>query len=651
MAPAMTAPGTADEDGRVRVLFVAGTGRSGSTVLSNLLGSMPGLTSVGELRYLWERGLGEHALCGCGAPVPRCPFWSAVLRSAYAERPPDIPAILAADRRFLRLRTFPELLRHGGDAHALGPQARAYIGELARVYRALGAHHPGVIVDASKLVSYAYLLRRVDGVDVHLLHLVRDPRGVAHSWSRRRNRADRGTGTDQMGRESPLKSAVLWDVWNAAAQWCWRRTADDYVRVRYEDFVADPAAALRPVLAMLGSTAQVPVLSDGRVEIARTHTVAGNPNRMHAGPTALTADDEWRTAMPTGRRLLVTAVTSPLLARYGYPLRRRADASAGPGRVFVEDQAGLRRLRSRVARNAVWVREQGLRRVLEEKEIDPVRTLPIAVRKWRYRRNSPVPAGAARPVFVVGVQRSGTNMLLRGLGNAAEVEVHNENDRRAFERYKLRGPQTVAGLVERSRHSHVLFKPLCDSHRTDELLALATRTPPRAVWAYRDVDGRTRSALAKFGDGNQQVLREFATGVNTSRWHVQRISPESSEFVRSFDYDTMTAESGAALMWLIRNRLFFDLGLDRRADVHLVSYNSFLADPESTMRGLCGFLELPFTPDLVAHVSARPPTHLQPLDIDPRIRAACDELAARLDGLAAHALERSTGPATDSARR
>ena len=120
------------------------------------------------------------------------------------------------------------------------PQAQAYAGELARVYRALAEHGAGIIVDASKLVSYAYLLRRVEGIDVYLLHLVRDPRGTAFSWSRRRTRTDRGEGSAEMGRESPVKSAVLWDVWNAAAQWCWRRTPQRYVRVRYEDFVADP---------------------------------------------------------------------------------------------------------------------------------------------------------------------------------------------------------------------------------------------------------------------------------------------------------------------------------------------------------------------------------------------------------------------------
>ena len=155
------------------------------------------------------------------------------------------------------------------------------------------------------------------------------------------------------------------------------------------------------------------------------------------------------------------------------------------------------------------------------------------------------------------------------------------------------------------------------------------------MWAYRDVDGRVRSALAKFGDGNLRCCASSRRESTPPAGTCSGFSAGLGAFVRSFDYDEMTAESGAALMWLIRNQLFFDLGLDRRNDVHLVSYNDFLADPAATMRPLCRFLDLPYRPELVAHVSARPPTHAQPLDIDARIRAACDELAARLEGVAA----------------
>ena len=66
-----------------RVMYVASWSRSGSTLLDLMLGQIPGFVSVGELRFLWERGVREGQLCGCGAPVPKCPFWSRVLEEVF----------------------------------------------------------------------------------------------------------------------------------------------------------------------------------------------------------------------------------------------------------------------------------------------------------------------------------------------------------------------------------------------------------------------------------------------------------------------------------------------------------------------------------------------------------------------------------------
>jgi hypothetical protein len=621
-------------DAPVRVLFVAGTGRSGSTLVGNLLGSVPGAVSVGELRYLWERGLRESAPCGCGLPVPQCPFWRDVVARAYPVQQPEPEAIVEVERQLLRVRGLPRLLRAHGDPEQLGAAAIWYAAELASVYRAVSDAAGGaVVVDASKLVGYGYLLGHAEGLDLRVLHLVRDPRGVAHSWQRVRDRDDRGDGDGAMNRESVVKSPVLWDTWNVAAERLWSADPSRYVRVRYEDAVADPVRELGPALAMVGlDPAALPVDHDGTAHLVTSHTVAGNPVRMTSGPVRLCPDEEWVGTMPAARRAFVTAATAPLLPRYGYPLVARAPQDAAGPRTFVEDMTGWRRFEARVARNVVWARSEGLGRVLEEKELDPVRTVPAAIGKWRFRHRPGAVRGAAVPVYVVGLQRSGTNMVVRGLGMVPQVEVHNEDDRRAFDRYKLRSDRVVEDIVARSRHTHVLFKPLCDSHRVDHLLDdLRTPRPGRAVWVYRDVDGRVRSALAKFGDGNRQVLREFAEGTNTTRWHVQRMSASTADLVRSFDYDVMTPASGAALMWLVRNRLYVELGLDQRPDVHLVSYRDFLAAPEHTMRQLCAFLAFPYDPALVAHVTPRPPVLREPLDIDPRIRDLCDDLAAKLD--------------------
>jgi hypothetical protein len=624
-------------DRRIRVLYVAGTGRSGSTLVSNLLGSSADMVSLGELRYLWERGIGEASPCGCGMPIAECPFWRNVLKRCYPDGLPDVTAIVAADAELLRVRSVRALLDAGSAERT--PAARHYLAELTAAYRAIDEETGGkIIVDSSNLPSYGYLLDQIPDIDVTVLHLVRDARAVAHSWSRVRSRADRGGGDARMGREGLVKSSVLWDLWNATTERLWSDRPDRYVRVRYEDVVADPQAALEPVMRMFAASgAEVPAVVDGMVTLSVCHTVAGNPARAASGLVPLVADEEWRTAMPAARKAAATALTVPFLRRYGYRVRstQNAGQQAATSRVFVEDMHGLPRLAARVRRNATWIREQGLSRALEEKEISPVRNAVAAARKARYRSSGATPAGAAVPVFVVGLQRSGTNMLMRGLGAAPETEVHNESDTAAFERYKLRPLPVIEQLVAQSRHSHVLFKPLCDSHRTDAVLdELTAARRPLAVWTYRDVDGRVRSALAKFGDGNLQVLREFADGTNTARWHVQRMSPATADFVRSFDYERLSPASGAALMWFVRNQLYFDIGLDGRTDSCLVSYNAFLADPETTMQKLCAFLGFAFRPDLVRHMGERSATYREPLDIDERIRAACDALTQRLEGAA-----------------
>jgi hypothetical protein len=309
---------------------------------------------------------------------------------------------------------------------------------------------------------------------------------------------------------------------------------------------------------------------------------------------------------------------------------------------LVEDLPPARRLVARVRRNARWIREYGWATVAEEHEWHPLARGRRAMGRAAWRRAHPRPPGEARPVLLVGAQRSGTNMIVRGFAEAPSFEVHGENDRRAFEKYQLRDLDTIRGIVQRSRAEHVLFKPLCDSHRTPELLDALADSSPRAIWAYRDMEGRVQSAVAKFGDANRRVLAELSAGRGGDRWQVQRISERSADFVRSVDPAGLSPESGAALFWLIRNRLWLELGLAARDDTMLVSYNRFLADPEATTRALCAFLATPYAADLHRHVAPRPPALQRGLDIDPRVAAACHDLEDELDALAAQAVARWT---------
>jgi hypothetical protein len=174
----------------------------------------------------------------------------------------------------------------------------------------------------------------------------------------------------------------------------------------------------------------------------------------------------------------------------------------------------------------------------------------------------------------------------------------------------------------------VLIKPICDSHRVDELLALPTGMPGRALWMWRDVDDRARSEVAKFGPANLTALRAIADGTIGDRWQGQRLAPETVALIRSFDLAAMDPHTGAALFWFVRNDLYFRLGLSERDDVLLVAYQDMVDAPEAAARRVCTFLDLPYRPEFAADVAAVPSKG--PLPIDARVRELCDELTVRL---------------------
>lgn len=311
-------------DDRTTVLFVAGSGRSGSTLLDNILGQIDGYFSGGELRYIWERGLLENRLCGCGRRFRECPVWQAVLHEAFGGMDGVDPRAMMRQQRMLtRVRHVPLLLARGRTLGASEAGVDGLADAIARLYRAVRTvTGTRVIVDSSKLPTYGYLLEANEAIDLRVVHLVRDPRAAAYSWMRKKAQPDRGA-PGYMQRQRPLKTSVLWALWNSTAEAFWRRAPDRYLRLRYEDLVQDPRHSVLRILSLLGDRpGTLPFVDERTVALGPNHTVAGNPDRLKDGNVTLRADAEWVRKMPVRTRALVTAVTSPLLPHFGYSLRR-----------------------------------------------------------------------------------------------------------------------------------------------------------------------------------------------------------------------------------------------------------------------------------------------------------------------------------------
>jgi hypothetical protein len=307
----------------ITVVYIAGAGRSGSTLLGNALGSIGSAFSTGELHMIWA-ALMNGSGCACGERVERCPVWSGVLERLARSRaePIDPPALRTLQREESRVVQTGRVLRQldRGDPR---PGLTRYLDLLADLYRAI-AETVGtrVIVNSSKNSADAALLERVRGVDGRVIHLVRDPRAVAHSHARVRPTNDPYRVTT-MHREGAIESAARWVAVNHFARRVGTRADARYTVVRYEDFVAAPRATLERLASFGGLDADVPLTSDGKLVLRSGHAVWGNRNRFASGGIALRADDAWRTEASRRTVWVSTAVAAPWLRRYGYPLRAR----------------------------------------------------------------------------------------------------------------------------------------------------------------------------------------------------------------------------------------------------------------------------------------------------------------------------------------
>lgn len=312
---------------RQKIIFIGGWGRSGSSVLANILGSSPQAVSVGELRYLWDRGVIENKRCGCGADFSSCEHWRSIMAEAHIDDPLAIAAGMAdsvASRATLR-QMWAMLTGRGLAYHRRNSGSLEILGRVYDASARIG--HAPIIVDTSKTPPYALNLLDETRYELFFVHLIRDPRAVAYSWSRKRS--SREADNEFLPRYSALKCAVYWNVFNLLGLLFRFYRGSHYLPVRYEAFCAQPRQVTADIFRHCGLQDDGLHWSDSHVvQVKPQHSISGNPSRFNTGEVRIRPDDEWRTHMARASRWLVTAICAPLLLVFGYRSSRSNTAQS-----------------------------------------------------------------------------------------------------------------------------------------------------------------------------------------------------------------------------------------------------------------------------------------------------------------------------------
>ncbi len=300
---------------RPRVLYIAGSGRSGSTVVARYLEAAVSACHVGELRYVWERGVDQGQLCECGQPFGTCAFWTDVLQTAY----PD--GVDPVRRRMGTLSPRVDRMRHMLENAAVARGRRrsddveAYADCLLPLYEQLHqVSGAPVVIDSSKDPSYLFALRATRRIELQVLHLVRDSRAVAYSWTRVKRRPEVHWEEQVMRVRRPTLAARRWMQHNLAVE-LFDRVGPRVTRLRYEDFAEHPELATEGLISQLGLERRpVPASVAG-------HSFSGNPMRFDRSPLRVRPDTAWTTRLDPRERRKVSLISFPLLKKYGYLLR------------------------------------------------------------------------------------------------------------------------------------------------------------------------------------------------------------------------------------------------------------------------------------------------------------------------------------------
>jgi hypothetical protein len=306
-----------DRDRPLRIIYIAGDGRSGSTLLDRLIGAYPGVFSCGELGNLLQSTASSEQLCACGDSARACGFWNEVLRR-WSEAVPDFTEreYRSLQRRYERLRF---LLRPHYDRELTldDPRFARYAEYTGALFSAIAElSGAAVIVDSSKSPARALALSRVPGLDIRMLHLVRDVRGVAYSLRKLSAPKPGEVKPRKSVRRSNLRFAGTWAVVNYFCERVRPKIPGPNLFTRYEDYTADPDGMLSSVADLLGVT-RIPYAIGASYLMTQGHQVAGNEGRMRP-VQAIATDETWRQKFGFGMRKGLYLLVLPLMLHYRY---------------------------------------------------------------------------------------------------------------------------------------------------------------------------------------------------------------------------------------------------------------------------------------------------------------------------------------------
>lgn len=294
----------------IKVVYCMGSGRSGSTLLGIMLSQHPAIVSPGEISNV-GRFRKDKRPCSCGNTLSKCSYWKSVMKIWG-----DLNTHETIDRAIQKgykienfkspLSWFKAITKYPFQKDYFDDYIESKYNFLKAIKTESGKP---VVMDISKNPLRALILSRHPNIDLKLIHLVRDGRGVSWSIMKKSNR-----------KQKPF--------WRAASYWVIINKLSDYVRkkiknsglIKYEEIVETPDIAFSKLSGIVDLDLQ-PVIDSLNSNLAQeeSHIMAGNLLRKSKS-IKLKLDTGWQENMSRKQLKTFNTWAKRSLKAYNYEL-------------------------------------------------------------------------------------------------------------------------------------------------------------------------------------------------------------------------------------------------------------------------------------------------------------------------------------------
>lgn len=263
---------------KINIIYLLGAGRSGTTLLATLLNNHEDIETLGEMHQFIEY-VDENKDCSCGEKLKSCSTWN--LSSDLMDSDIKDERLYCENKE--SHKNIPTLIFNK-------KADKRYISIQEHIFSSVSEHRKSKwYLDSSKYIARYLLLKKSRKFNIKGIYMVRDPRGVINSFSKKVQTSKR-----------PLSAVLYYNLINFFGELV-SRTSKNILKIKYEDLVESPELVLEEIYDHVFDIKKGSVIL---LEFSTMpHIVGGNriktKKRIH-----LSKDTDWQRNIPRARQIM-----------------------------------------------------------------------------------------------------------------------------------------------------------------------------------------------------------------------------------------------------------------------------------------------------------------------------------------------------------